>query len=100
MDRIQQEQLKEQREAQRLQSELLAAADFKTLLCSAEGRRFLRRVLAECGVHQSSFDTDIMRMSFKEGKRSIGLWLQSLFADCPDQYIQLLTEQSNDTGGS
>lgn len=71
----------------------LQRADFRFVLASVEGRRFVRRVLSECGVYQTSYVSgDALAMSYKEGRRSVGLWLQQLFVDCPDQYFQLLKE--------
>lgn len=83
-------------EQARLREVLLANADFKAVIDTAEGRRFVRRVLAECGVHQCSFSSDAGQMAFREGRRSVGLWLQSLFLEFPDQYLKLLGEQVND----
>lgn len=98
MNRIEEEQLlRETREAERQRQAILDASDFKAIVDTPEGRRFVRRVLAECGVHRLSFNfTDCAtNTAFKEGKRSIGLWLQSLFEDCPDHYIRLLKEETH-----
>lgn len=98
MDIRQQQQDYQQREDARRRREILAAADLKAVLESAEGRRFLRRLLAECGCGHSSFQGDgALVMAFREGRRSIGLWLQQQMADdFPERYLQLLTEDSND----
>ena len=96
MDLQQQADLTAERAAARQQRELLEQADFKAVLSSTAGRRLLRRVLAECGVHLSSFNPDPAQMAFNEGRRAIGLWLQSLFAECPELYLQLLTENRHD----
>ena len=96
MDIHQQEREKEEREAARVRRVMLAASDFKAVIDMPEGRRFIRRILSECGAYQSSFNTDPLTMAYKEGRRALGLWLQSLFADCPDKYIQLLGEHSYD----
>lgn len=96
MNSLHEEQLlREAREADRQRREIQELSDFKSVIDTVEGRRFIRRVLAECGIHQTSFTGDALTMSFKEGRRSVGLWLQSLFFDCPDQYIKLLKEESN-----
>ncbi|WKJ88765.1 hypothetical protein QZJ86_12105 [Methylomonas montana] len=97
MNTIEEQQIiKAAREAEHRRQAILDKTDFKAIIDTAEGRRFIRRVLAECGVHKLSYNfTDTgSNTAFKEGKRSIGLWLQSLFVDCPDQYIQLLKEES------
>lgn len=98
MDFYQQEQAKEEHDAAKLRRRVVSNGDFKTIIDMPEGRRFVRRVLGECGVHQSSmvFPADGMTMAFREGRRSVGLWLQGLFAEFPDQYIRLLTEESRD----
>jgi hypothetical protein len=96
MNKLQEEQLiRETREAERNRQALMDDADFKTVIDTPAGRRFIRRALGKCGVHRTSFNADPMIMAFSEGERSIGLWLQSLFVDCPDQYIQLLKEESH-----
>ena len=99
MDRQQADQVRQLQEAVKLRRDIVFVSDFKAVLVTVEGRRFVRRVLAECGVHQSSFCDQPLPMAFKEGRRAIGLWLQSLFVDCPDQYIQLLMEQAKDDDG-
>ena len=96
MDINEQEDIKQAQQQARLRQSLQAAADFSAVITTAEGRRFVRRVLAECGVHQCSFSDDALKTAFKEGRRSVGLWVQSLFLEFPDQYIKLLGEQVND----
>jgi len=89
----QQERIAE-RNAALLREQILADTAFSTVANTPEGRRFLRRVLAECGIYQSSFakgEGDVT--AYREGKRSIGLWLLSLFDDIPETYIQLLTDK-------
>ena len=39
-------------------------------------------------------------MAFKEGRRSVGLWVQALFSDFPDQYLQLLREGEGEERGN
>ena len=96
MDMQQPEHGEEQREAARQRREILERTDFKTVIETPEGRRFMRRVLGECGVHRSSFCGEPLTMAYTEGRRAMGLWLQGLFADFPDQYIQLLTEETKE----
>ena len=78
--------VKQRREA------LLAEMDFKVLADTPEGRRFLWRLLAECGVHHGSFGTDALSMAYREGRRSIGLFVQNMFRDMPDQYLLMLKD--------
>ena len=84
------QQLLKEREAESLRRGLLAAADFRCIAGQPEGRRFIRRLLGECGVHQASFTGEPLTMAYREGRRSVGLWLQALFDDCPHLYIRLL----------
>lgn len=93
-----QAQCVKQLEEQRLRRALQAAADFKAVAQSAEGRRFIRRLLAECGVHQCSFNNEPLSMAFKEGRRAVGLWVQGWFAQCPDLYIRLLQQSEVEEG--
>lgn len=93
---IHQEQA-ERLEADRLRRDRLAA-DFKRVAGLPAGRRFLRRLLGECGVHQLSFGGEPLAMAFKEGRRSVGLWVQGQFAACPDLYIHLLQMVDEDGG--
>jgi hypothetical protein len=102
MDIFQQEQLREAHEAESLRRRLLACADFKAITETAAGRRFLRRLLAECGLMQSALyfhkdrPVDALEMAYHEGRRYIGRWLVGLFQDAPERYLQLLQEQMED----
>jgi hypothetical protein len=92
MDIDEQDLAATEREAERLRRRVLAAADFRKIAELVEGRRFLRRLLAECGVHQSTFCGEPLSMAFREGRRSVGLWVQGQFDGCPDLYIRLLQQ--------
>ena len=92
---VERQQQRELAERKRLRA-LLADADFKALIETPAGRRFVRRVLSECGLHRGSFAESDRLTAFLEGKRAVGLWLQSLFAEYPGLYIQLLQEGVND----
>jgi hypothetical protein len=74
--------------------------DFQAIATLPEGRRLLRRLMGECGVFQTSFTGEGLTAAHKEGKRVIGLWVLEQFSSCPDLYIQLLTEQTNDRRNS
>lgn len=88
------QQRREAEEKRRLQA-LLEDSDFKAVIETPEGRRFLRRLLAECGIHRSTFAESDRLTAFLEGKRTIGLWLQNLFANYPEIYIQMLREDND-----
>lgn len=101
MNSVQSDPNRPEREAVRRRRELLETADFKAVTAAPAGRRFIRRVLAECGVHQVSFaGEESHRTAFREGRRSVGLWLQSLFEEQPERYLELLKEGRYDNGDS
>jgi hypothetical protein len=54
--------------------------DLKAILSTPEGKRFAWRLLERCGVYQSSF-TGNSETFFKEGSRSVGLWLIDEFIE-------------------
>ena len=88
-------QQREIEERNRLRA-LLEDADFKAVIETPQGRRFVRRVLGECGTHRGTFAESDRLSAFLEGKRAVGLWLQSLFAEYPGFYILLLQDGERD----
>ncbi len=93
---IAERQLQREAEERKRLRALLDDADFKAVIETPAGRRFVRRVLGECGTHRGTFAETERLSAFLEGKRSIGLWLQSLFAEYPGFYMQLLQEGGKD----
>jgi len=89
------QQQREIEERNRLRK-LLEDADFKAVIETHAGRRFVRRLLGECGTHRGTFAESDRLSAFLEGKRAVGLWLQSLFAEYPGFYILLLQEGVSD----
>ena len=61
-----QNQLRQQVEYQR------AEKDFAAVVDTPEGRRFIKRLLGECSVYQSTFTGEALTTSHREGKRAIG----------------------------
>ena len=96
MDSQDREWEREQREIIRRAQAITDAQDFTVIAGSPEGRRLLRRFMGECGVYRKTFTGEALSSSFQEGKRSMGLWLIEQFNNCPDLYIQLLTEKNNE----
>lgn len=92
--------LRAQREQLRKIQSAAEAQDFQAIANLPEGRRLLRRLMSECGVYQTSFTGEALSAAHKEGKRVIGLWVLEQFNSCPDLYIQLLTEQTDDRRNS
>lgn len=69
--------------------------DLKWLMSDKRGRRFVHRLLEDTGVYQSSFSSDPLFMSFREGSRQIGLrTLAEVVAECPTSYALMLTEKA------
>jgi galactose-1-phosphate uridylyltransferase len=71
--------------------------DFKEVVRTKQGRRFIWRLLEEAGVYRSSF-TGTSQTFFLEGQRNMGLLLiREIHEICPDVYTTMLKEQeSND----
>lgn len=71
--------------------------DLKWLLSNKRGRRFATRLLERAGVWRLSFNTNALTMAFNEGTRNEGLrLLAQISTHCPDRYIEMLKEQTND----
>ena len=51
---------------------------FARLSENEDGRAFLCRLIAECGVFERNLESDAARMAFNEGRRSAGLWVLEL----------------------
>lgn len=67
--------------------------DFRTLMGTKEGRRFVWRLLSKAGVYRPSFSGDALVMAFNEGNRNLGLLLMSeIHEACPQRYGQMQKE--------
>lgn len=67
--------------------------DFRSLMGTKEGRRFIWRLLSKAGVHRTSFSNDALVMAFNEGNRNVGLLLMSEIHElCPARYQQMQKE--------
>jgi len=67
--------------------------DAQFVLSSQEGRRFLYRLLGDCGVWRSSFNTNALAMAFSEGQRNVGLLLQARLIKADARHFQLMLEE-------
>lgn len=66
--------------------------DVRSVLSSAEGRRFVWRYLGEAGVFKTSFHGNLETF-INEGQRMIGLKLLSDINEAnPNAYVQMLEE--------
>lgn len=71
------------------------ANDIKWLMDHKQGRRIVRRLLAEAGIHRSSF-TGNSETFFREGRRAFGLFIEAeVTRYSPENYILMLTEGMN-----
>lgn len=81
-------------EAKRLQER--QKSDLRKVLSSAEGRRFVWRVIGEAGVFKGSF-TGNSETFFREGKRDMGLFvLNDILKSHPDAFAQMQREAASD----
>lgn len=70
-------------------------ADFKWLMGSAQGRRFVWRVMARCRVFEPVFNTHGGVMNFNEGRRDTGLFLLGeIDRLCPQQFAVMAAENA------
>ena len=73
-------------------------ADVQWLMANPQGRRFVRRLIAEAGVFSSSFMGNAEQTFFREGKRAVGLFvLAEVQSITPAAYIEMLTETKAQT---
>ena len=71
--------------------------DMRRILATAEGRRFLWRVLVEAKIHHSCFDTNALVMAQNEGRRDIGLFVESeILKSVPEAMEQMRSEAASD----
>lgn len=65
--------------------------DLASVLQLEPGQAFVMRLLARCGVYQSTFSGNHAAASFSEGQRDIGLWvLEQVQGIDPELYANLL----------
>lgn len=70
--------------------------DVRAILASPQGRRFMWRYLAICGVFRSSW-TPSAEIHFNEGRRDIGLHLLADVNDAdPEAYVRMMQEAKRD----
>lgn len=70
--------------------------DFKSVIDTPGGRRFIRRLLDQCGVHQSSFSDSAVKSAYLEGKRAVGILILDKLAEHKAEYIKIMIEEEND----
>lgn len=67
--------------------------DIKWLMGHAAGRRFVSRLLEECGTFRTSFHNSGSTMAFNEGRKTLGYFLTGeLLEITPEGYLKLIKE--------
>lgn len=67
--------------------------DLTQLMDTAHGRRFVWKLLGQCGVFRLSYSGELASTSFNEGQRNIGLGLfAEIMAHCPNLYLLMAEE--------
>lgn len=63
---------------------------------TSAGKLVLWRILEYAGVHNSSFDLNPQLMSYNEGRRDVGLWLEKVLEDInPNLVYDIAKEKAN-----
>jgi hypothetical protein len=79
-----------EKEERRRQREI---EDLTKLIDTAHGRRFVWKLLGQCGVFRLSYSGELASTSFNEGQRNIGLGLfAEIMAHCPNLYLLMAEE--------
>lgn len=74
--------------------------DFRLIMQTLEGRRWIWWLLSESGVFRSSF-TGNSATFFNEGMRNLGLKiLNQINVACPERYLQMTTEAQHREKGN
>lgn len=67
-------------------------SDFRNIMQTPEGRRYVWRMLSVTGVFRTSF-TGNSTTFFNEGQRNVGLIIiNDLNEACPERYMQMMNE--------
>lgn len=78
--------------------ELRRRDDFLAIMGSESGRRFVWQLMGDCSLFLPIYSPDHSEMSYKEGRRQIGL---KLLADCnelcPELYLKMMNENTQPT---
>lgn len=81
----------------RQEAALRAKNDFKAILETSVGRRFVWRLLQKAGPYRSSFSSDALAMAHSEGRRSAGIELLTLLeAEHFDKYVLMMQENNEE----
>lgn len=79
------------------QQQLRAESDFKFIMGSKQGRRFMWRLLGITRLHSTPFAVQRETTDFNCGMQNVGLILQAeMHAKCPERYFEMVKEQQED----
>jgi hypothetical protein len=74
--------------------------DLRYVLNDVQGRRFLWKMLADCGIYESSFTGNNSETFFKEGSRKVGLKIMTdIMEASPESYLVMLKESKEKYNG-
>lgn len=73
-----------------------ALEDMRQLLAASGNRAFLWRLLTECGVYRTNSEPDQGPMAFREGRRSIGLWILNEMLAARSESYTLMRDEASD----
>lgn len=72
--------------------------DVRWLMSTHQGRRFVYKVLADCGIYQRSFTGSEATTAFAEGRRAVGLQLLDEITRLAfNDYLKMLGEHAPTT---
>lgn len=71
-------------------------ADISVIMSTKGGRKFVNRILDQCGVFSDIFNSDTHEHAKNAGRRQVGLWLMSEIQEAsPGEYVTLMRERLN-----
>ncbi|HDY8549643.1 TPA: hypothetical protein RRH28_003524 [Klebsiella pneumoniae] len=95
MTEFDEEELRIQNERKKHDMEQREKDDIKFVMDSEQGRRVVWSLLEKGQVFGSCFNVDPHITAFNEGQRNLALvLLQRVMAHCPDQYLKMAAEAS------
>lgn len=79
------------------QQRLREESDFKFIMGSKQGRRFMWRLLALTHVHHTPFTGQRETTDFRCGEQNVGMQLLAeIHGLCPERYVEMVKEQQQD----
>lgn len=85
----------QERDRLRLMREYQLSEDFRGIMATDGGRRFIWFMLEEFGAFKAMPIESHAQMAYMEGRRNVGLMLISkIQADCPERYQQMINENT------